>query len=98
MRVPPPSPETQYEQGVDLYFVSITRHTDTMINAMEDQLHALCQNNSKKAARARRLQGEKGEREPRIVVHELGSDDNRFLETVVKSLKLSINLRMETYS
>lgn len=36
---------------------------------------------------------------PKFVVHELGSDDNRFLDTVVDSIKFSagINLRAEGY-
>ena len=97
--VPPPSRETplQYDLLVDLYFVSITSHTDTMINTLEDQLSVLCKNNSKKSGRDRPGKKEKGQPDPQIVVHNLGSNDNRFLETVVKSLKLSINLRVETY-
>ena len=69
-----------------------------MISTLENQLSALCKNNSKKSGRARPAKGRTETPEPKIVVHELGSNDNRFLETVVKSLKLSINLRMETYS
>ena len=91
-----PSRETrlQYDLGVDFYFVKVTRHTNTMISVLQNQLSTLCKENSRKSRRAR---GARGNTEPKFVVHDLGSNDNRFLETVVKSVKLSINLRVETY-
>lgn len=38
--------------------------------------------------------------EPKFLVHDLGSNNNRFLDTVVESVKVSaaaINLRVEAY-
>ena len=65
-----------------------------MISVLQSQLSTLCKKKSRKSSRAR---GTRGNTEPKFVVHDLGSDDHRFLETVVKSVKLSINLRVETY-
>ena len=95
-RVSSPSRETrlQYDLGVDFYFVKVTRHTDTMISVFQSQLATLCQDTSRKK---RRTRGARRKTEPKIVVHDLGSSDHRFLETVVASVKLSINLRVETY-
>ncbi|CAM9201664.1 unnamed protein product [Laminaria digitata] len=81
----------QYDLGVDFYFVSITNQTNTMISVLQNNILILREKNSRKSRRAKRST------EPKFVVHDLGSNDNRFLETVVQSVKLSINLRVETY-
>lgn len=93
---PPRKPPLQYELGVDFYFVSIMKEqTDIMIDTLRDQVRVLRAKNQKKSDEA--LPGSELV-EPKYVVHELGSDDNRFLEAVVNSVRQSLNLRMEEYS
>ncbi|CAM9750874.1 unnamed protein product, partial [Laminaria digitata] len=64
----------KYELGVDLYFVSITSHTNKMISTLENQLSALCKSDSKKSVRTRPEKDGEEKPEPIIVVHELGSN------------------------
>ncbi|CAM9496542.1 unnamed protein product [Hapterophycus canaliculatus] len=102
----------QYELGVDVYFVRITSVTDKMISVLENTVTTLAQQGRRSSSSRRRQhprsivrRGDRGvggdgdeTKAPRIVVHNLGSDDNRFLDTVVKSVKASvINLRLERY-
>ena len=65
-----------------------------MIGTLQNQLSALCE---KKSPASGRAGCGTGNTDPKFVVHDLGSNDNRFLEAVVQSVKLSINLRVETY-
>lgn len=72
----------------------ITFNTDKMISVFENEvkkIHADSANKRRPVVRGVR------NTEPKFDVHDLGSDDNRFLEAVVKSVKVSINLRFEDY-
>lgn len=79
-------PPTQYELGADFYFIRITPHTDKMMAVLQRQVTDLFEER-------RSLGGKKRD----IEVHKLGSDDHRFLEVVVESVKVSIKLHCEIY-
>lgn len=49
---------------------------------------------------AKNVQDSSGDKRRDIVVHDLGSDDNRFLEVVVESVKMSVEhqqYKFQTY-
>lgn len=69
----------KYEHGVDLYFIKITNLTDKMIRVFDNRL-----------AKKGRHKTIRPRTDHEIKVHDLGSDDNRFLEAVVKSVKISV--------
>lgn len=93
----------QYELGVDFYFIRITKRTDKMIKVFRKGLSASsgagaggvgdCDRASHRSSDASRRTV------CRFIVHDLGNDDNRFLDVVVESVKVSagINLRIEVY-
>ena len=102
---PPPSfplrpvqfPRTQYELGVDFYFVRITTLTDKMIGVLQNKVAGYKE--GRQHSRRPALRGSQNT-EPKFVVHDLGSNNNRFLDAVVESVKVSvgtINLRVEAY-
>ncbi|CAN0449121.1 unnamed protein product, partial [Ectocarpus sp. 8 AP-2014] len=79
--------ELQYEIGADFYFIRMTQHTDKMIKVLRKKTgdmfadagtHSLARNGGRAATKRD------------IVVHDLGSEDNRFLEVVVESVKVSV--------
>ncbi|CAM9133762.1 unnamed protein product [Ectocarpus sp. 6 AP-2014] len=79
--------ELQYEIGADFYFIRMTQHTDKMIQVLRKKAgdtfadagaHGLARNGGRAATKRE------------IVVHDLGSEDNRFLEVVVESVKVSV--------
>ncbi|CAM9793855.1 unnamed protein product [Ectocarpus sp. 4 AP-2014] len=76
----------QYKIGADFYFIRIAQHTDKMIRELQNRAGVMFDRN----ARARRLAGGKAATKRDIVVHDLGSEDNRFLDVVVESVKVSV--------
>ena len=90
-------PKIQYDLGVDFYFVRITSLTDKMISVLQNKVAGYKE--GRQHARRSALRGSQNT-EPKFVVHDLGSNNNRFLEAVVESVKVSvgsINLRVEVY-
>lgn len=82
---------------MDFYFIRITALTDKMISVLESNVVTFTEDPSH--ARRTALSGTHNT-QPKFVVHDLGSNDNRFLEAVVNSVKVSvrtINLRVEAY-
>lgn len=94
----------QNELGVDFYFIRIKSVTDKMVQVFEENVSARSINRKSKG-RGRKKEGTaadesaEGNKLPKFVVHDLGSNDNRFLDAVVKSVKVSagMNLRLEGY-
>lgn len=87
----------QYELGVDFYFVRITAATDKMMSVLKNTVNDYTQR--RKHARRPALRGTNNT-EPQFVIHDLESNNNRFLEVVVDSVKVSaagINLQVEVY-
>lgn len=86
----------QYELGVDFYFIRITSTTDKMISVLKNTVAGFTEN--RKHMKRPALRGTTNT-DPKFVIHDLGSNNNRFLEAVVKSVKVSagINLRVEDY-
>lgn len=86
----------QYELGVDFYFVRITSITDRMVSVLQNTVLGFVDNRKGKKRPA--LRGTTNT-DPKFIVHNLGSNNNRFLEAVIQSVKVSagINLRVETY-
>lgn len=82
----------QYKIRADFYFVRITQYTDKMIGALQNNVLALWMQGGE---RSRSTKEETRKRE--IVVHDLGSNDNRFKEAVVKSMIVSIKQNTEVY-
>ncbi|CAM9131372.1 unnamed protein product [Ectocarpus fasciculatus] len=80
--------ELQYEIGADFYFIRMTQHTDKMIRVLQNRAGAMSDSNARAHSSSR--QGTRVARRRDIVVHDLGSEDNRFLEVVVKSVKVSV--------
>lgn len=78
--------------GVDFYFIRIAQVTDKMVDIFQSSVRQM-------AVRDEQNSSNKNNR-PKFVVHNLGSDDNSFVDTVVESVvgSASINLRMEKYS
>ncbi|CAM9561653.1 unnamed protein product [Ectocarpus sp. 12 AP-2014] len=76
----------QYKIGADFYFIRIAQHTDKMIRVQQNRAGVMFDRD----ARARRLAGGKAATKRDIVVHDLGSEDNRFLYVVVESVKVSV--------
>lgn len=82
----------QYEISADFYFIRVTQHTDKMISVLRESVSALWARDAKSQRRAQH-----GAKKGNIVVHKLGSDDNRFFEAVVESVSESIKQFMEEY-
>ncbi|CAM9131295.1 unnamed protein product [Ectocarpus fasciculatus] len=78
----------QYEIGADFYFISITAVTDKMIRVLQNRAGAMWDSNARgpRSSRERVRVPEKRD----IMVHKLSSEDNRFLEVVVESVKASV--------
>lgn len=74
----------KYKHGVDLYFIKITDFTDKMIRVFQTRLANMQKENKSRVKTAR------SSTDLEIKVHDLGSDDNRFLEAVVESVKTSV--------
>ncbi|CAB1113047.1 unnamed protein product [Ectocarpus sp. CCAP 1310/34] len=86
--------ELQYEIGADFYFIRMTRHTDKMIRVLQNRAGAMWDSNGRPRPSSR--QGASVAATRYIVVHDLGSEDNRFLEVVVESVNVSVmNYRVE---
>lgn len=81
----------QYEIRADFYFVRITQYTDKMISALHNNVLAMWEQSARKPRSA-----EQETKKREIVVHDLGSNENRFKEAVVQSLRFSI-YHMENY-
>ncbi|CAM9127088.1 unnamed protein product [Scytosiphon promiscuus] len=83
----------QYELNVDFYFIRIASVTDKMVSIFQNTVRLMASNNEKKLSK-------REDSAPKFVVHNLGSDDNSFVDTVVGSVIVSagINLRMEKYA
>ncbi|CAM9362022.1 unnamed protein product [Ectocarpus fasciculatus] len=81
-----------HKLGVDFYFIRIAQVTDKMVDIFQSSVRQM-------AVRDEQNSSNKNNR-PKFVVHNLGSDDNSFVDTVVESVvgSASINLRMEKYS
>lgn len=112
---PPPNTKMKYELSVDFYFIRITGVTDKMISVLQNTVMTLAQQRRRGGSSRRRKQhprsvpgggrggtgGGKDTEPPKFVTHDLGSNDNRFLDTVVESVKDSVenalNLRVERY-
>ncbi|CAM9481056.1 unnamed protein product [Pylaiella littoralis] len=77
--------ELQYEIRADFYFVRITQYTDKMISALHNNVLAMWEQSARKPRSA-----EQETKKREIVVHDLGSNENRFKEAVVQSLRFSI--------
>lgn len=93
----PARPRAQYELGVDFYFVRITPYTDKMMGILDNTVSDYTQ--TRKHSRRPALRGTNNT-EPVFKVHDLRSNNNRFLEVVVNSVKVSaagINLQVEVY-
>lgn len=82
----------QQEIRADVYFIRITQYTDKMIDVLQHNVTTLWMQDAKKRRSA--LQPAK---KCDIVVHDLRSDDNRFLDVVVESVSTSIKQSMEVY-
>ncbi|CAN0020887.1 unnamed protein product [Scytosiphon promiscuus] len=80
----------QNEIGADLYFVRITQYTDKMISVFQNIMSAMWALNP-----AKKPQQGPPRKRPDIVVHNLGSDDNRFLEVVVESVRRSMKQKFK---
>ncbi|CAN0100260.1 unnamed protein product, partial [Ectocarpus fasciculatus] len=78
----------QYEIGADFYFIRITEKTDKMIRVLQKKARAMWDLNATTHRLARN--GGRAATKRDIVVHDLGSEDNRFLEVVVESVKVSV--------
>lgn len=87
----------QYELAVDFYFIRIAKVTDKMVDRFQSTVLKKAASGSKKNSSGSSSRADS----PKFVVHNLGSDDNTFVDTVVESVKGSagdLNLRMEQYS
>lgn len=81
----------QFSLGADFYFIRIDKVTDKMVGIFRSTVLQMATRDNKN----------KSTDGPKFVVHDLGSNDNTFVPTVVESVKGSasgINLRMEKYS
>ena len=79
----------QYELGADFYFIRITNRTDTMMSVLNDTVSAMFEQEA-----GTRWSTKKRD----LATHNLESDDNRFLEVVVESVKISIKQSFEDFS
>lgn len=82
---------------MDFYFVRITPSTDKMMSILNNTVSDYTQ--MRKHSRRPVLRGTNNT-EPVFKVHDLHSNNNRFLEVVVNSVKVSaagINLQVEVY-
>lgn len=88
----------KYDLGVDFYFIRITSLTDKMISVLQNKVVGFKE--GRQHSRRPALRGSSLDTEPKFVVHDLGSNNNQFLDAVVESVKVSvgaINLRCEAY-
>lgn len=83
----------QYELDVDFYFIRIASVTDKMVSIFQNTVGQM-------AANKKEMVSSGSDFTPKFVVHNLGSNDNRFVDTVVGSVigSAGINLRMEKYA
>ena len=82
---------------MDFYFVRITASTDQMISILDNTVSDYTRR--RKHSRRPALRGTNNT-QPVFKVHDLKSNNNRFLEVVVNSVKVSaagINLQVEVY-
>lgn len=96
----PPVPRhdaIQHEIGADFYFVRITQYTDKMISVFQNAMSSMWA--QKQGGGVNKVRQAPAEKRRDIVVHDLGSDDNRFLEVVVESVKMSVKqqFKFESY-
>ena len=82
----------QYELGADFYFIRITQYTDKMMGVLQNTVSAMFEQEARTRRSARQ-----GAKKRDLATHDLGSDDNRFLEVVVESVKISIKQFFESY-
>lgn len=90
----------QHELAVDFYFIRIAKVTDRMVDIFQSTVLEMAESENKKGSSGR-SGGIRAAGSPKFVVHNLGSNDNTFVDTVVESVKGSadrLNLRMEQYS
>ncbi|CAM9134455.1 unnamed protein product [Ectocarpus sp. 6 AP-2014] len=77
----------QYEIGADFYFIRITEVTDRMIRMLQNRAgNMFADSRTQPSSR----QGLRVAKRRDIMVHDLSSEDNRFLEVVVKSVLDSV--------
>ncbi|CBJ25694.1 ATP-binding region, ATPase-like [Ectocarpus siliculosus] len=86
-----------HKLGVDFYFIRIAQVTDKMVDIFQSSVRQMAVKHERKSSPS---PNSSNTNRPKFVVHNLGSDDNSFVDTVVESVvgSTGINLRMEKYS